>query len=164
MLLQLFILTDLAPLSQATEADAAIWPREDSSMRHSWSRGWHPQSKCRNESWQHLSLHPQSHAWRHPLADVSDTHPNHQALHTLILWMIGSTASWVTFISNPNSENLEVRQGEVALPHMPREILFLCRHQWQSAHPLVQCRSRSNSAWVMIWVKHLQCPQTLPTS
>ena len=79
--------------------------------------------------------HPQNHALRLPLADLSDTHPHLQALWTPIPQRSGSTTPWVTLISTPNSENLEVEHGQMAHPWMQKDALLLCRHQWQSVHP-----------------------------
>ena len=48
--------------------------------------------------------HPQSHVLRPSLVDWSDTHPHHQALHTLIPQIIGSSIPLVTFISTPSQQ------------------------------------------------------------
>ena len=77
--------------------------------------------------------HPQSHALRHPLTDPSDhSSPSPSPLLALIPWMSGSTAPWVTSISTPNSENLEVRCGGSTSMHAQRMPSL-------SAHTVAEC-------------------------
>ena len=78
--------------------------------------------------------HPQSHAWRPLLTDLSDTCPHHQALHAHPTDELLSH-SLSDLHLHPSKENLEVRWGEVELPCMPKDALLLCTHQWQSVHP-----------------------------